>query len=32
MYDAAGKKHKVQGPLRGFLKAAGFTEDMVYKY
>ena len=30
--DAKGKKQKVQGPLRGILKEAGFTEDMVYKY
>jgi ferredoxin-NADP reductase len=29
---ATGKKTKVQGPLRGILKEAGFTEDMVYKF
>ena len=29
---ADGKKQKVQGPLRGILKQAGFTEDMVFKY
>ena len=32
VYDENGKKKKVQGSVRGVLKAAGFTEDMVYKY
>ena len=32
VYDENGKKKKVQGTVRGVLKAAGFTEDMVYKY
>ena len=26
-----GKKQKVQGPVLGILKAAGFTEAQVYK-
>ena len=32
VYDENGKKKKVQGTVRGILKAVGFTEDMVYKY
>ena len=32
VYDESGKKKKVQGAVRGILKAVGFTEDMVYKY
>uniref|UniRef100_A0A7S2GJR1 Uncharacterized protein n=1 Tax=Octactis speculum TaxID=3111310 RepID=A0A7S2GJR1_9STRA len=27
-----GKKRKVQGPLLGFLKDAGFSESHVYKF
>lgn len=27
-----GKKQKVQGPVRGFLREAGFTEANVYKF
>ena len=30
--EATGKKKKVQGPLGGLLREAGFSEDMVYKF
>ena len=30
--EATGKKKKVQGPLGGLLREAGFSEEMVYKF